>query len=148
MLADDPDLYAQLRADRTLVGHAIEESLRLHSPVQWFYRRTLRDTVLGGVPIPAGASAIVYFGAANRDPSVFPEPDRFDLANAGPRHAGFGHGIHFCLGAPLARLESVAALDAILDRFSKIERGAAPWKRIDDAATHCGYVSLPLVFSE
>ncbi|MCW2976611.1 MAG: cypA2 [Actinomycetia bacterium] len=148
MLADDPKLYAQLRADRSLTEHAIEESLRLHSPVQWFYRRTLRETTLGGVTIPAGASAIVYFGAANRDPAVFPEPDRFDLSNAGPRHAGFGHGIHFCLGAPLARLESIAALDAILDRFSTIDRGTGPSKRIDDAATHCGYVTLPLVFSE
>jgi cytochrome P450 len=148
VLANDPALYARLRSDRTLVGQAVEEALRLESPVQWFYRRTTRETTLGGATIPVETSVIVYFGAANRDPAVFPEPDRFDLANAGLRHAGFGHGIHFCLGAPLARIESIAALDAILDRFSSVERGEAPAKRIADAATHCGYTSLPLVFSE
>jgi cytochrome P450 len=137
-----------VRSDRRLVGETVEEALRLESPVQWLYRRTTQETMLGGATIPAETSVIVYFGAANRDPAVFPEPDRFDLANAGPRHAGFGHGIHFCLGAPLARVESIAALNAILDRFSAVERGKRPAKRIDDAATHCGYVSLPLVLSE
>jgi cytochrome P450 len=144
-LADNPDVYALVRADRSLIDEVVEESLRLEAPVQWLYRRTLSETELGGVTIPAGESVLVYFGAANRDPDAYPEPERFDLANRARRHAAFGHGIHFCLGAPLARLEVALALDALLDRFSAVERGSRPARRIDDAATHCGHVELPLV---
>ena len=145
-LADNPDVYALVREDRTKIDEVVEESLRLEAPVQWLYRRTLSETQLGGVTIPAGESVLVYFGAANRDPDAYPEPDRFDLANRARRHAAFGHGIHFCLGAPLARLEVTLALAAVLDRFSAIERGARPPRRIDHAATHCNHVELPLVF--
>ena len=148
ILADRPDLYRELREDRSLVPDAVEETLRLEAPVQWLYRRATRESQLGGVTIPEGASVIVYFGAANRDPSAYPEPDRFDLENRKRRHAAFGHGIHFCLGAPLARLETTLALEAILDRFSTIERGDEPAERIADAATHCGYRRLPLVFTQ
>src|SRR5579862_2549710 len=147
LLADHADVYAQVRADRTLVPAVVEEALRLESPVQWLYRRTTRDARLGGVTIPSGASVIVYFGAANRDPNAYPSPDAFDLDNRATRHAGFGHGIHFCLGAPLARIETELALNGILDRFARVEPAEAPRKRIDDAATHCGYRTLPLVLS-
>jgi cytochrome P450 len=145
LLADNPDVYERVRADRSLVGEVVEEALRLEAPVQWLYRRTLRDTELGGISIPAGESVLVYFGAANRDPEAYPEPERFDLANRARRHAAFGHGIHFCLGAPLARLETALALEALLDRFSSIARGAGSARRIADAATHCGYLELSLV---
>jgi len=147
ILADRPELYREVRKDRSLVPDVVEETLRLEAPVQWLYRRAMRESRLGEATIPEGASVIVYFGAANRDPAAYPEPDRFDLENRKRRHAAFGHGIHFCLGAPLARLEATLALDATLDRFSTIERGDAPAERIDDAATHCGYRRLPLVFS-
>jgi cytochrome P450 len=147
-LADHPDVYARVRVDRSLVDEVVEESLRLEAPVQWLYRRTLSETELGGVTIPAGESVLVYFGAANRDPDAYPEPDRFDLANRARRHAAFGHGIHFCLGAPLARLEVALALNAVLDRFSAIARGSSPPRRIDDAATHCGHVELPLILRD
>jgi len=147
LLADNPDVYAAVRADRSLVDQVVEEALRFEAPVQWLYRRTLSRTELGGVEIPAGESVLVYFGAANRDPDAYPAPERFDLANRARRHAAFGHGIHFCLGAPLARLETALALDAIADRFSSIARGAGPTRRISDAATHCGYVELSLVLS-
>jgi cytochrome P450 len=115
--------------------------------VQWLYRRATRDAQLGSATIPAGASLVVYFGAANRDPAVFRDPDRFDVDRPAIRHAAFGHGIHFCLGAPLARLETELGLGAILDRFSGLTHGKSPRQRIRDAATHCGYVRLPLVFS-
>jgi cytochrome P450 len=147
LLAERPDIYERVRGDRSLVDEVVEEALRLEAPVQWLYRRTLSETKLGDVTIPAGESVLVYFGAANRDPDAYPEPERFDLANRARRHAAFGHGIHFCLGAPLARVETTLALEAVLDRFSSIERGASPSRRISDAATHCGYVTLPLVLT-
>jgi len=148
LLADNPEIYRRLRADRSLVEGTIEETLRLESPVQWLYRRATRDAQIGGTLIPEGASVIVYFGAANRDPQAYEDPERFDVDRPPSRHAAFGHGIHFCVGTPLARMETRLALDAVLDRFVSISRGAAPGRRIDDAATHCGYRSLPLVFNE
>src|SRR4051794_13825039 len=146
LLAAHPATYDRLRADRSLVPAAVEEVLRLEAPVQWMYRRALRDAELGGARIPEGASLILYYGAANRDPEVFAEPHRFDTDRAAMRHTAFGHGIHFCLGAPLARLEAESALKAVLDRFDSIDAGAERSERISRAATHCGYVRLPLVF--
>jgi cytochrome P450 len=146
LLADHPDVYERLRADRSLVDGAVEEVLRLESPVQWLYRRATREARVGDAVIPAGASVIVYFGAANRDPAVYAEPDRFLVDRPPSRHAAFGHGVHFCLGTPLARLEATLALNALLDRFSALSRGSAPPVRIGDAATHCGHRALPIVF--
>ena len=146
LFADNPDQYEAVRADRTLVPRAIEEVLRLEAPVQWLYRITTEEVEIGGTTIPSGASVIVYYGAANRDPDVHEDPDRFDVTARRKRHAAFGHGIHFCLGAPLARLEGIVALNGLLDRFERIERGTAPARKIRDAATHCGYRELPIVF--
>jgi cytochrome P450 len=146
-LANRPDVYERLRSDRSLVPAAVEEALRIEAPVQWMGRHVTRDVVLHGVTIPKGANVLLFYGAANRDPEAVPRPDEFDLANAGQGHVAFGHGIHFCIGAPLARIEARVAIGAFLDRYERIELTEEPAIRISAAATHCGFDRLPLRLS-
>ena len=115
-----PDQYEAVRADRALVATAIEETLRWDGPVVMVYRMAARDTTLGGVEIPAGASLGVITGAANRDPDVFPDPDRFDIFRKRARHYAFGYGPHVCIGQHLARLEMTRAVNAIMDRLPNL----------------------------
>lgn len=116
-----PDQLAALRADPdALIDGAVEEMLRYDGPVQHAtYRFAATDLELGGVSIEAGSSVLVALAAADRDPARFahPGPDVFDIRRTGPGHLAFGHGIHFCLGAPLARMEARIAVRALLDRF-------------------------------
>ena len=116
-----PAELARLRADRALLPSAIEELLRYDSPVQATVRVATQDVEVGEQKIPAEALVIVGIGAANRDPAAFRDPDRLDLARAEDHHLSFGFGVHFCLGASLARLEAELAFGALLERFPRLE---------------------------
>ena len=120
LFANYPDQWDLLRDDPSLIPGAINEILRMETPVQGFSRYVARDYDLDGVPLPKGSRAIVFYGAANRDPRQFPEPDRFDVRrdNAG-RHMAFGAGPHMCLGQNLAKLEMRALFTALARRVKR-----------------------------
>ncbi|GAA2382053.1 cytochrome P450 hydroxylase [Catellatospora methionotrophica] len=121
LLLSHPEQLARLRADRTLLPPAIEEFLRYESPVKTSTFRIATEPVeFGGVAVPAGAIVMVSLLSANHDPQVFADPERFDPARNDNQHLAFGHGIHYCLGAPLARLEGEIAFSGLLDRFPKL----------------------------
>jgi cytochrome P450 len=130
-LLTHPEQLAALRADPDLLDGAIEESLRYDGPVETgTFRFTREPVTIGDTEIPAGESVLVGIGALDRDPARFPEPDRFDIRRDTKGHLAFGHGIHYCLGAPLARLEGRIALRTLLDRFPRLELDpeGAPWE--------------------
>ncbi|RAY15877.1 cytochrome P450 [Actinomadura craniellae] len=113
-LAGDPALQDRLRAEPDLVPAAVEELLRLHTPNQGFARTATRDVEIAGCPVRAGEQVALVYTAANRDPAVFPDPDRFEFGRPA-RHLAFGHGVHKCVGMALARLELRTGLTALLD---------------------------------
>jgi cytochrome P450 len=115
-----PEAAAAVRADRALAPAAIEEVLRFRSPVPRMGRVTTTETEIGGRAVRPGQLVISWLAAANRDAARFPEPDRFDIHRASTGHLAFGHGIHFCLGAPLARLVTKIALNILLERYQDI----------------------------
>jgi cytochrome P450 len=117
-----PDQLQRVLDDPSLLPSAIEEVLRFCSPVQATARRAKTPTEIRGKAIAQDQMAVVWLAAANRDPKVFPEPDRFDVGRTPNRHVGFGLGIHFCLGAPLARLETKVALETFLARVKDFHR--------------------------
>ena len=100
-----------------MIPKAIEEMLRYDPPVQMTVRIPTASTDVGGTEIPAGSLAFILLGAANRDPAQFPHPELFDVGREPNEHVSFGDGIHFCLGAPLARLEGAIAIESMLEKF-------------------------------
>jgi cytochrome P450 len=117
LLADDQELQRLLREQPKLIDTFVEEALRLESPFRQQMRSIPHDTTLGGVDIPSGATVVLLFGSANRDPAQFDRPDVLDLNRGSPRrHLAFGHGIHYCVGAALARIEARAVLTILLER--------------------------------
>jgi cytochrome P450 len=140
-----PGELARLRREPALIGSAVEELLRYDSPVQRTARITNTEVELGGKTIPKGAFVVTAIGAANRDPAHFPDPDRLDVARADNRHMAFGFGIHFCLGAPLARVEGQLALGTLLQRMPGLRLGAQPleWR---ESSTLRGLKALPVEF--
>jgi cytochrome P450 len=145
LLAARPQLWQQLRNDRSLIEPVIEETLRYEGPVHRLSRTATTDVEISGVRIPAGDLVTVYFAAANRDPAEFPNPDEFRLDRDLRNHVAFGMGIHYCLGAPLARAEAKVSLNAFLDRFSTIKPGQAPAVRQTLTPLLFGLERLPLV---
>jgi cytochrome P450 len=143
MLLDNPEHRRTLSQRPQLWPNAVEEILRLESPVQLTARLALNDTEVAGTPVNQGELVIVYVAAANRDPAVFPDPNRFDIEreNAG-KHLAFSGGRHFCLGAALARAEGEVGLRAFFDRFPDV-RPAGAGSRRDTRVLH-GWSTLPV----
>jgi cytochrome P450 len=123
-LLQNPQEFKKLKEDRSLIPATIEETLRYRSPIQAIFRMTTQDITIGGAQkILSGQQIIGWLGSANHDESVFPDPEKFDISRIPHAHfhVGFGHGIHFCLGAPLARLEARVVLKIILERLQNLE---------------------------
>jgi len=121
LFATFPDQWQKMRADRSLVRNAIEEIVRLNTPIKAFSRYVAEDVDLSGVRLSKNTRVLVVFGAANRDPSRFSDPDTFDIERAVRGHVGFGHGVHACLGMHLARLEMDCLFNALADRIDSME---------------------------
>lgn len=122
VLMDRPDQLDKLVTDPSLARNAVEEGLRYCSPVQGLFRNATRDVDLGGTRIPEGAPLMVCYASANRDPAVFEDPDRFDIERDARRHVAFGRGLHFCLGANLARREARIAIEKLLPLLPRFRR--------------------------
>ncbi|MFM7736415.1 MAG: cytochrome P450 [Alphaproteobacteria bacterium] len=120
VFSERPDVLERVRANPDLLPAAIEEALRYYAPFQATFRRTTRDVEIGGATIPANSRILVFLASANRDESVFERPDEFRLDRGTNRHVAFGMGIHYCVGAPLARLEADVALRELLPRISAV----------------------------
>lgn len=140
------DQFERLRQTRELLPSAIEEVLRFRSPLQWMMRTSRREVELRGQVIPAGQFLLPMIGSANHDPAVFPDPHRFDIARDPNPHVAFGHGIHFCLGAALSRLEARIALADLIARLPGLELADdTPWEPRKALHVH-GPARLPVRF--
>jgi cytochrome P450 len=133
-----------VRADASLIPNMIEEALRWDSPVQFLFRVTTQDVEIGGQPVRAGATVVPIYASANRDDRKFPDAARFDITRNTQGHLAFGLGVHFCLGAPLARLEAKVVFEELFGRFGEITRvGEGRPQRIDSLFLR-GLRSLPV----
>ena len=119
-LLEEPHLWTQLCSAPEKIDAAIEESLRFDPPVLGLYRNTTADVTLHGQTIPKGSKVFMNYAAANRDASVFEQPESFDFNRPAKRHMAFGLGVHFCLGAPMARLEARIAMAALINRMPQL----------------------------
>ncbi len=144
-LARDPEQFARVKADRSLVPGIVEEAIRWTTPVQHFMRTAAQDTELSGVSIAKGDLLMINYVAANHDPAQFPDPRKFDAARSPNRHLAFGAGAHQCLGLHLARLEMRILFEALLDRIDTVELAGKP--RRAKSTFVGGLKTLPLRFT-
>lgn len=126
-----PDELAKLQSDPTLVASAVEETLRYDSPIQFLFRRAREPVEIGGVQLPENAPMLLLVGSANRDERQWRAPDVFDVTRDTRGHLGFGFGVHFCLGASLARLEARVAVDALIGELPGLRPAAGPVDNVD-----------------
>jgi cytochrome P450 len=119
LFANHPEQWDKLRADPTLIPHAINEVVRIESPIRAFARESVREHQIDGVEIPVGSRVLMLYACANRDGAKYPDPDRFDIARKPSDHLGFGTGTHFCAGMHLAKLEIAVLLEALARRVSR-----------------------------
>jgi hypothetical protein len=144
-LLEHRDQLARLRADPALLPTAVEELMRFDSPLQLFERTATADVEVGGVTVREGQKVAALLGAANRDPAVFADPDVLDVGRADNPHISFGAGVHFCIGAPLARVELQASFGALLGRTTDLEL-ARPARRRPEFVIR-GLAELPVVLT-
>jgi cytochrome P450 len=140
----NPDQWSRVLDDPATIPGAVEEVLRYWAPSQYQGRVLTDDVTLHGETIPAGARVLLLTGAANRDERAYPEPDRFDIGRGDHVALGFGHGVHFCLGASLARLEGRVALEEFARRFPRYEIDEARVERVHMSNVH-GFAHVPFV---
>ena len=145
-LLQHPGELQKLRDDPSLIKSAVEEMLRYDSPVVQTGRITQSETELDGCPVGKGESILTSLASANHDPSVYPEPDKFDITRGDTHHHAFGGGVHYCLGAPLARLEAEIGIGKLVQRFPKLRLASEPleWRRLPSFR---GLIELPVLFS-
>ncbi|MHB0772857.1 cytochrome P450 [Bradyrhizobium sp. 1.29L] len=141
-LATHPDEYRKLRERPELARNAFEEGLRYDSPVQTFFRTTSRSVEIGGQTIPAHRKVLLFMASANRDPSRWEHPDRFDVARGVTGHVGFGAGIHACIGQMIARLEGELILGELARRVKSIELAGEPKRLLNNSLR--GLTSMPI----
>jgi cytochrome P450 len=146
-LLDHPDELQRLRDDPSLMQSAVEELLRWDSPVQVDGRKAFEAVDVHGLAVAPGEEVVTLLGAANRDPRAFPDPERFDVGRTGTHPMSFGAGIHFCLGAPLARAEGRVFFERLLDRFPAVEPAWTERPRYRDSIVLRGLESLPVTLS-
>lgn len=146
IFAEHPEVWEQLKTDPNLIPPAIEEVLRYRSPVQSMFRVAKTDVHIAGGTIPEGARVVAWIGSANHDEEMFPRADEFELKRSPNKHLAFGQGIHYCLGAPLARLEARIALKAVLNRYGKVD--LAPDTKLERIPSNLiyGLKQLPIRF--
>jgi cytochrome P450 len=140
-----PDQLEKLRHSPALIQSAVEEFLRYDGPVQMTARTAMENLEIGGRAVSKGQQVIILLGAANRDPAQFPDPDRLDITRAENRHIAFSHGIHYCLGAPLARVEAQITINTLLRRVPalQLKNEDLEWREM---VTLRGLKALPIVF--
>jgi cytochrome P450 len=142
LLAEHPDQWDVLRASPRLARKALDEALRLESPIRCFTRVARVDTEVGGTPIPAGSRLLLSFASANRDERRWEDPERFAISREAAGHVAFGYGEHACVGMGLARLEGVAVLGALAERIAAIELAGPPTRKPNNLIN--AFATLPV----